>query len=140
MCNSCSSGCRECQLANPSEAYSSSNLFCTRCFEGQIIFEGSCSQDCPSGTERITSPSGSVICQKIACPNYCSTCLTSTRCLKCLETDPDDSKVGIFQTFEGQCLKCLPQFGLTSNLSTGPNQVVVRCSEISGDKFWYKRS
>lgn len=137
-CRSCGQGCRICRLTNPLVEYSLENITCTRCNDGQILAEGTCSQNCPNGTQRVVSPSGSVACITLTCSSLCHTCLSSTRCSKCHEVDPEDSKIGIFQTFNGECLKCTSQFGLVTNLSA--NSTVESCSEICGDSFWYHSS
>jgi cysteine-rich repeat protein len=54
----------------------------------------------------VVSSTGSVTCIVLTCSELCETCLSTTRCLKCREVDPNNSQIGLLQTFDGECVRC----------------------------------
>lgn len=116
VCNKCPTGCRTCTLAN-NLPYLPENLVCTSCTtESDILDEGKCLNDCPSGSQKIQI-GNRFSCQTVSCSPLCDRCQSVTKCLRCHTLDPSDSSTGIIQTFDGQCLRCDAKNGLTTKFN-----------------------
>jgi hypothetical protein len=138
QCRSCQPQCRECAL-NIGLPYDFNNLKCLKCDDGLVLFQDNCQQSCPSGTQRIVNPNGSITCLEVICSRLCLDCASSSICRKCLNSDPNDPAIGVFQTFDGRCVTCQPQNGLVTKINTSNNQIT-SCEEICGDTISYKKS
>lgn len=105
LCRPCMDGCRFCSIPIAT-AYSLGALTCTKCLDGLILINGQCQTNCPNGTQKVIGNDGSISCLEITCTRLCEECISSTKCKKCHEVDPQDSAIGVFQTFDGRCLPC----------------------------------
>lgn len=138
VCKNCPSGCRSCTL-DQNLSYTDENAVCTSCLNPEnIIFEQKCQERCPSGSQKIKV--GSVYkCEIISCSDLCDECVSLKKCGKCKKLDPNLPGVGVIQTYDGQCVRCLPTFGLTTKIdpvSGEPSE----CQEICGDSIFHKET
>ncbi len=137
VCSRCPTGCRTCTL-DPLLPYSDENMVCTACISSSdILDEGKCFSDCPAGSQKILT-GNTYSCQTVSCSPLCDRCQSVTKCLRCHTVDPSDITTGIIQTYDGQCLRCDAQNGLTTQFDINYN--AISCGEICGDSKLHKLS
>jgi cysteine-rich repeat protein len=44
----------------------------------------------------VQNQSGEITCIEVICSNLCHECASSSKCKKCLPTDPNNATIGIF--------------------------------------------
>lgn len=137
ICSRCPTGCRTCTLDQLLPA-TDENMVCTACTSSSdILDEGKCFSDCPAGSQKILT--GNVYsCQTVSCSPLCDRCLSVTKCLRCHTVDPSDITTGVIQTYDGQCLRCDSQNGMTTNFDVNYNPI--SCGEICGDSILHLKS
>ncbi|THV06947.1 hypothetical protein K435DRAFT_772951 [Dendrothele bispora CBS 962.96] len=120
-CDTCGPKCMSCKIPNFTTASTVNELQCTGCLPGSFLSNGSCVDNCPSGTFLSTDSNS---CQP--CGSSCGTCAGSANfCLSCTNNQ---------LAFNGSCVSSCPG----NSFKTESNTCDVchpDCASCSGTSF-----